>query len=90
MWDLETPCIKNSEYESKKKKKMVPIVISTISHFVFVSLFSMLYAPPTLPTNIYLFVQAKTFFSILQLGVGKISIFFHKAINDQSCKLKNS
>ena len=30
----KTPCIKNSEYKSQaNKKKMIPIVISTISHF---------------------------------------------------------
>ena len=57
-WDLKTPCIKNSEYKSHaKKKKKIPIVISTISHFwsptltnlwysVFVSLFSLVYTPP--------------------------------------------
>ena len=32
-WDLETPCIKNSEYESQKKKKKISIVISTVFHF---------------------------------------------------------
>ena len=57
MWDLKTPSIKNSKYESQaKKKKMILIVISTISHFptltnfwqfVFVSLFSMIYTPST-------------------------------------------
>ena len=31
-WDLKTPSIKNREYESKNKK-MIPIVISTISQF---------------------------------------------------------
>ena len=30
---MKTPCIKNSEYESQTKK-MIPIVISTISHFL--------------------------------------------------------
>ena len=57
-WDLKTPCIKNSEYKSQAKKKMIPIVISTIFPFwsptltnlwqsVFVTLFSMLYTPTT-------------------------------------------
>ena len=54
--------IKNSEYESQTKK-IIQIVISTISHFwspnlttfwqsVFVSLFCMVYTPPS-PTNIF-------------------------------------
>ena len=30
--DVKTLCIKNSEYKSETKK-MIPIVISTISHF---------------------------------------------------------
>ena len=29
----ETPCIKHSELESQTKKRTIPIVISTISHF---------------------------------------------------------
>ena len=32
-WDLKTSCIKNSEYKPQAKTKMIPIVISTISHF---------------------------------------------------------
>ena len=51
-WDLKTPCIKNREYKSQAKK-VVLILISTISHFwspnnflvVFVSLFSMVDTP---------------------------------------------
>ena len=54
-WDLKTLCVKNSEYESQAKK-MILIVLSTISHFwsptftyfwqsVFLSLFSMVYNP---------------------------------------------
>ena len=54
--DLKTPCIKNSEYKSQENK-MIPSLISTISYFwsptltnflqsVFVSLFSIVYAPP--------------------------------------------
>ena len=56
--DLKTLCIKNNEYKSQAKK-MIQVVISTISHFwfldpitfwqpVFVPLFSMVYTPPTL------------------------------------------
>ena len=55
-WDLKTPCVKNSEYKSQARK-IIPIVISSISHFwspiitnlwqsVFVSLFSIVYTPP--------------------------------------------
>ena len=60
-WDLKTQCIKNSEYEpqAKKKKKMIPILISTIFYFwsptvthfwqsVFAPLFSIIYTPPYL------------------------------------------
>ena len=32
-WDLKTPSIKNNEYKFQAKKKMILIVISTISHF---------------------------------------------------------
>ena len=59
-WDLKTLCIKNREYKSIKNseyksqaKKMIPIVISTISYFwspnnflVVASLFSMVYGSP--------------------------------------------
>ena len=120
-WDLKTPCIKNSEYISyAKMKKMIPIVISTISHFwsprltnlwqsVFVSLFSMVYSPPYpkvfflqgLIFFLYLVARAWEYFKFLGdllywgvlisfFGVGGQAIFFHKAISDQSCKLKNS
>ena len=32
-WDMKTPCIKNSEYKSQAQKRMVSIVVSTISRF---------------------------------------------------------
>ena len=70
--ELKTPCIKNSEYKSQAKKKVILIVNSTISHFwsptltnlwqpVFVSLFSMVY------TSLYpqiFFLWGAKFFSV--------------------------
>ena len=121
-WDLKTPCIKNSEYESYAKR-MILIVISKISHFssptltnfwqsVFVSLFFMVY---TLPSHKYFFFGGRRGLNIFSchiakvqenfnflgdllyqedliyfLGEGGYVIFFHKATNDPSCKLKNS
>ena len=119
----------------RQKNKMIPIVISTISHFwspklrsfgqsVFVSFFSMAYTTPH--PEIYFFVRAMCVCVYVcvcmcvyvcvcvcvclscsqRLGKFQIfcltfcirdlisflgqAIFFHKAINDQSCKLKNS
>ena len=82
--------IKNSEYESQKKKKekKILIEISTIFHFwsptltsswqsVFVSLFAMVYTPlpRPLPHPQICFCGAKFFFHVLQLGAEKISNF---------------
>ena len=61
-WDQKTSCVKNSEYKSQTSK-MILSLISTISHFwsptlttlcqfVFVSLFSMVYTPPS-PHNFF-------------------------------------
>ena len=84
--DLKTPYIKNSECDSQaKKKKKIPIVVSTISHFwfpaianlwqsVFASLFSMVYT--TLTTNIFLWGTNFFFFHVVQLGAEKVSNLF--------------
>ena len=56
-WDLKTGWIKNSEYESQTKK-VILIVIYTISHFwspTLTTLFSIVYTP--LSTNKYFFCR---------------------------------
>ena len=81
MWDLKIHCIKDSEYESQAKK-VIPIVISTTSHFwctnkflvecIFI-LISMVYTPPN--HHFFFFFWGwgvKFFFRVLQLGAGKI------------------
>ena len=80
-WDLKFPCIKNSKYKSQAKK-IILIVISTISHFwltnlwqsVFVSLFSVLYTRPN-PQIFFIVGGINFFFRILQLGPRNISNF---------------
>ena len=111
-WDLKTPCIKNSECESQAKK-MILIVISTISHFwspklrnFCILIFHGIYSSHT---QIFFGRGQSMFWCLVVRGwenfkfvggpsllVDLISfwergeyIFFQKAINDQSCKLRN-
>ena len=76
-WDLKTPCIRSSEYETQIKK-LILTVISTIFHFwpptlttfwqsVFVSLLSMVYAVLPLPRNISL-LRLQIFLYLLAMG----------------------
>ena len=86
-WDLKAPCIKNSEYEFQTNKQKIPIVISTISHFwsptlttvwqsVFVSSFSIIYAP-TPYTQKYSFLRGLNFFFVsCSQELGKFQIFW--------------
>ena len=82
-WDLKTSCIKNSKFESQAKK-MIPIVISTISDLwspaltnfwqsLFVSLFSMVYTPPYPQIYIFLWGTILFFISCSQ-GLGRFQI----------------
>ena len=86
MWDLKTFFIKYSEYESQTKK-VIPNVVSTISHFlsptlttfwqsVFVSLFSMVYTPPSTPTHKYFFCGGENFFvCLVAIGLENFKFF---------------
>ena len=89
----------------KKKKKKNPIVISTISHFwsPFI-IITPPYPQIIFLWRLNFFVCCSQGLRIFQIswgpsvlgvlisfyGEGGYAIFFHKAINDQSCKLKNS
>ena len=76
-WDLKTPCIRSSKYETQTKK-LILTVISTIFHFwpptlttfrqsVFVSLLSMVYTVLPLPRNIFL-LGLQIFLYLLAMG----------------------
>ena len=78
MWDLKTFFIKYSEYESQTKK-VIPNVVSTISHFlsptlttlwlsVFLSLFSLVYTPPPPPLTPTRLGKFQIFWALLFLG----------------------
>ena len=104
-WDLKTPCIKNSEYKSQPKTKKIPIVISAISHFrspfiiitpsypqiIFLwrAKFFLSVAPRA--WEYFKFLGGLLYWGVLiSFFGGGGTIFSQKAINDQSCKLKNS
>ena len=88
--DLKTPYIKNSECDSQaKKKKKIPIVVSTISHFwfpaianlwqsVFASLFSMVYT--TLTTNIFLWGTNFFFFMSYSQELRRFQIYLRPSV----------
>ena len=64
--------VKNSEYESKKKKK-IPIVISTIFHFCFHGIYSLL------PTNIF-FVKEYFFSYLVARGWENLKFFWGASV----------
>ena len=107
---LENSLYKNKEYEFQTKK-MIPIVVSTISLQLSGSLYLYPYFSWYIPPiHKQFFVGAINFVSylvakgwenfkflrdLLYWGdlisfLGERTIFFHRAINAQSCKLKNS
>ena len=122
-WDLKTPYIKNSEYESQdlKQKKndsdrnfynssfFVPYHNNLLVVHICILIFHGVYSPLT--TKIFLQGEGGYFFVPCSYELGRFQIcwgpsvlggpnflfgrwgyamFFHKATNDQSCKLKNS
>ena len=101
-WDLKIPCVyKNHEYESQTNKKLIPIDCTFYHFYLLVPCHNNFVLGCLCILNFRGIVELENFFVSCNKGLVKFQVSweysvlgrtknFGKAINDQSCKSKNS